>query len=376
MRADPLASRSIRRQGRATASDKDDSMATAIRSAFGTLDGAPADAIELACGALSARILPLGATLQALAVPDRDGVPGDVVLGYDDAQSYRDHPAWFGVTVGRYANRIAGGRFTLDGRDHVLETNNGPNHLHGGSDGFDKRLWDVVEVADDANAAWVRLQLVSADGDAGYPGTLTATATYTLTAEALTIDYAATTDAPTIVNLTNHAFFDLGGKGEALRHRLTIHADRFLPIDATSIPVGDPRPVAATPFDFRTPHAIGDRVRDGWDAQIAIGHGYDHNFVVNGPAGTLRPAAVLADPASGRMMTLSITAPGLQLYSGNFLDGARPGKNGRLYRQGDAVCLEPQAFPDSPNRPDFPGARLDPGATWTSRIRFAFGIAA
>ncbi|MDJ0275417.1 aldose epimerase family protein [Sphingomonas sp. 2R-10] len=347
-------------------------MAEADRIAFGTLDGAPAEAVELRAGALSARILPFGATLQSLSMPDRDGHVADIVLGFDDVQSYRDRPSWFGVTVGRYANRIARGRFSLDGRDHVLEVNNAPNHLHGGSDGFDQRLWDLADVGRDDASAWVRLTLVSPDGDAGYPGTLHASATYTLTADALTIDYAATSDGLTIVNLTNHAFFDLSGTGDALRHLLTIEADAYLPVDATSIPTGERRAVAGTPFDFRVPHAIGERVRDGRDEQIAIGRGYDHNFIVRGQAETLRPAAVLADPVSGRTMTLSITAPGLQLYSGNFLGGAEPGKGGRLYRQGDAVCLEPQAFPDSPNRPDFPSARLDPGRTWRSSMRFAF----
>ncbi|KQM20101.1 aldose epimerase [Sphingomonas sp. Leaf24] len=347
-------------------------MADAERVAFGTLDGTPAEAIELRAGPLSARILPFGATLQSLCVPDRDGAVADVVLGFDDVRSYRDRPSWFGVTVGRYANRIADGRFSLDGRRYELETNNAPNHLHGGSDGFDQRLWDVAEIDSDADAAWVRLTLTSPDGDAGYPGTLRAGATYRLTSQALTIDYEATTDAPTVVNLTNHAFFDLGGRGEALRHLLTIEADAFLPVDATSIPTGEQRAVAGTPFDFRTPHAIGDRVRDGQDEQIAIGRGYDHNFIVRGDVGALRAAAVLADPESGRVMTLSITAPGLQLYSGNFLGGAEPGKGGRLYRQGDAVCLEPQAWPDTPNRPEFPSARLDPGARWRSVLRFAF----
>jgi len=344
----------------------------AERVAFGTLDGAPAEAIELRAGKLSARILPFGATLQSLTVPDRDGAVADVVLGFDDVQSYRDRPSWFGVTVGRYANRIAGGRFDLDGRTYELETNNAPNHLHGGSDGFDQRLWDVAEIGSDDDAAWVRLTLTSPDGDAGYPGTLRAGATYRLTVDALTIEYDATTDAPTVVNLTNHAFFDLSGRGEGLRHLLTIEADAFLPVDATSIPTGEQRAVAGTPFDFRSPHAIGERVRDGRDDQIAIGRGYDHNFIVRGEAGMLRPAAILADPGSGRTMTLSITAPGLQLYSGNFLGGAEPGKNGRLYRQGDAVCLEPQAYPDTPNRSEFPPARLDPGEEWNSIIRFAF----
>ncbi len=350
-------------------------MTNAQRIPFGTLDGQPAEAIDLTAGALSARILPLGATLQSLCVPDRDGMVADVVLGFDDVQSYRDRPSWFGVTVGRYANRIAGGRFTLDGKTYELETNNAPNHLHGGSDGFDQRLWDVAEVGQDDGAAWVHLTLTSPDGDAGYPGTLHASATYTLTPDALTIRYAATSDAATVVNLTNHAFFDLGGQGEALRHLLTIEADQFLPVDATSIPTGERRAVAGTPFDFREAQSIGARVRDGRDDQIAIGRGYDHNFIVRGEAGALRPAAVLVDPASGRAMTLDVTAPGLQLYSGNFLGGAEPGKGGRLYRQGDAVCLEPQAWPDTPNRSDFPSARLDPGRQWQSVMRFGFGIA-
>ncbi|WP_242414660.1 aldose epimerase family protein [Sphingomonas panni] len=349
-------------------------MIEAQRIAFGTLDGAPAEAIDLTAGTLSARILPLGATLQSLCVPDRDGTVADILLGFDDVQSYRDRPSWFGVTVGRYANRIANGRFSLDGRTYTLETNNAPNHLHGGSDGFDQRLWDVAEVGRDADAAWVRLTLTSPDGDAGYPGTLHASATYTLTPEALTIAYVATTDAPTIVNLTNHAFFDLGGQGEALRHLLTIEADAFLAVDATSIPTGERRAVAGTPFDFRTPRAIGERVRDGRDDQIAIGRGYDHNFILRGDPGVLRPAALLSDPASGRVMKLSVTAPGLQLYAGNFLNGAQPGKGGRLYRQGDAVCLEPQAWPDTPNRGDFPSARLNPGQQWESVMRFAFSI--
>ncbi|MEP9401744.1 aldose epimerase family protein [Sphingomonas sp. VNH70] len=349
-------------------------MATAIRTSFGTLDGAPAEAIELAAGELSARILPLGATLHALHVPDRDGRVADVLLGYDDVQSYRDRPGWYGVTVGRYANRIAGGRFTLDGTTYMLETNNGPNHLHGGSDGFDQRLWDVAEVGADAAAAWVRLTLVSPDGDAGYPGTLHVEATYRLDPDGLTIDYAATTDRPTIVNLTNHAFIDLSAMGEAMAQRLMIHAGAYLPVDATAIPTGERRAVAGTPFDFRLLRRVGEGLRDGRDEQIAIGRGYDHNFIIDGPAGTLRPAAVLACPATGRAMTLSVTAPGLQLYSGNFLDGSQRGKGRRLYRQGDALCLEPQAFPDSPNRPDFPGVRLDPGARYRSTMRFAFAV--
>ncbi|WP_230769405.1 aldose epimerase family protein [Sphingomonas sp. Leaf4] len=350
-------------------------MATATRVSFGTLDGAPAEAIELAAGALFARILPFGATLHALHVPDRGGEAADVLLGYDDVQSYRDRPGWYGVTVGRYANRIAGGRFTLDGVEYPLEINNGPNHLHGGSDGFDQRLWHVAKVAADEDTAWVRLELYSPDGDAGYPGTLHASATYMLDEDGLTITYRATCDAPTVVNLTNHAFFDLSGIGEAMAQRLMLHADQYLPVDATSIPTGERRAVADTPFDFRVLRRIGEGLRDGRDDQIVIGRGYDHNFIVDGIAGALRPAAVLACPASGRVMTMSVTAPGLQLYTGNFLDGTKGGKNGRLYRQGDAVCLEPQAFPDSPNRSDFPSARLNPGESWQSVIRLTFTLA-
>lgn len=349
-------------------------MGTATRIAFGMLDGMPADAVELAAGRLSARILAFGATLQSLTVPDREGACDDIVLGFDDVQSYRDRQAWFGVTVGRYANRIAGGRFKLDGREYQVEANNGPNHLHGGSNGFDTRIWTIEQLDGDGHCAQVRLSLISPDGDAGYPGTLRATATYTLFEDRLMIEYAATTDAVTIVNLTNHAFFNLAGagKGDAMGHSLMLHADSYLPVDDTSIPTGERRVVTDTPFDFRTAAILGDRVRDGRDAQIAIGRGYDHNYIVNGAAGTPRPAAVLHDPASGRRMTMHVTAPGLQLYTGNFLDGSFAGKNGQLYRQGDGVCLEPQAFPDSPNQADFPSVRLEPGGIWRSTIVLEF----
>lgn len=349
-------------------------MTSATRVSFGLLDGVAAEAVELVNdNGLMARILPFGATLQSLMVPDREGALADIVLGYDEVQSYRDRPAWFGVTAGRYANRIAGGRFRLDGREYVLEANNGPNHLHGGSQGFDKRLWTVERAGvDEQGDAAVTLSLVSPDGDAGYPGTLRASATYTLRDGELVIEYAATCDAVTIVNLTNHAFFDLSGEGNAMRHELTLQARAFLPVDATSIPTGERRPVDGTPFDFCRPTIVGERLRDGRDEQIVIGRGYDHNFIVDGEAGTLRPAATLYDPQSGRRMTMQITAPGLQLYTGNFLDGSNAGKGGRLYRQGDALCLEPQAFPDSPNQPDFPSARLNPGDHWESKIHLRF----
>lgn len=351
--------------------------ATATSEKFGSLaDGAAVERVTLTNShGVSASVITLGATLQSLVVPDRAGRPGDVVLGHDTAQDYLAKPQYFGVSVGRYANRIAKGRFTLDGKAYTLETNDGPNHLHGGAKGFDKRMW-TIEGLDSGPEARVVLRYVSPDGEAGYPGTLTATVTYSLNEKnELSIEYRATTDRTTIVNLTNHAYFDLSAgtaPGGIMDQKLMLQADAYTPVDATLIPTGERRPVAGTPFDFRRSTAIGKRVRDGRDEQLRRGLGYDHNFIVNGPAGTLRPAARLEDPLSGRTMDLLVTAPGLQFYSGNFLDGTVTGKGGRLYRQGDGLCLEPQVFPDAPNRPDFPSARLDPGQTYVNRMVFRF----
>lgn len=351
--------------------------ATASKQPFGSLaDGTRVERITLTnANGVSASVITLGATLQSLMVPDRDGKPGDVVLGHDTAQDYLVKPQFFGVSVGRYANRIAKGRFSLDGKEYVLETNDGPNHLHGGLNGFDKRMWTVESLKNGAEARVV-LRYVSPDGEGGYPGTLTSTVTYALNEKnELSIEYRATTNKPTIVNLTNHAYFDLSAgtaPGGVMNHRLTLQADAYTPVDATLIPTGERRPVAGTPFDFRQPVAIGARARDGRDDQIRIGTGYDHNFIINGTAGTLRPAARLEDPLSGRVMDMLVTAPGVQFYSGNFLDGSVIGRNGRLYRQGDGLCLEPQIFPDAPNKPDFPSARLDPGQTYVNRMVFRF----
>lgn len=353
--------------------------ATAEREGFGKLaDGRAVERVVLT-GSDGTRVsvVALGAAIQSIRTPDRDGRAEEVTLGYSDVETYVDKPQYFGVSVGRFANRIAGGRFTLDGRDYTLETNDGPNHLHGGVRGFDKQLWEVIEVVSGAEARVV-LRHVSPDGAGGYPGRLTTTATYTLDDKGLlTLRYRATTDKPTIVNLTNHVFFNLTGdvRGSALDHRLTLHADKYTPVDATLIPTGELRSVAGTPFDFRTPQVIGARIRDGGDEQLRLGHGYDHNYVVDGRAGALRPAARLEDPVSGRVVEIETSAPGVQFYSGNFLDGSITGHGGRIYRMGDGLCFEPQTFPDAPNRPDFPTARLDPGQTYENVMAYRFSVA-
>jgi aldose 1-epimerase len=351
--------------------------AEARRETFGALaDGTPVEAVVLTNAAgVSARIISLGAILQSLVTPDRNGQVDEITLGYDTAAEYLAKPNYFGASIGRYANRIKGGRFTLDGREHALPANDGANHLHGGPAGFDKQVWRITAVRSGPEAS-VTLAYRSPDGEAGYPGALEATVTYSLNERnELKIAYGATTDRPTVVNLTNHAFFNLAGERAAtdiLDQRLTLHATRYTPVDETLIPTGELRPVAGSPFDFRTPAAIGARIRDGGDAQMRLGRGYDHNFVIDGQAGELRPAARLEDAASGRRMDLLVTAPGLQVYSGNFLDGTTVGRGGRVYRQSDGLCLEPQVFPDSPNQPAFPTARLDPGQTYANVMVLRF----
>jgi aldose 1-epimerase len=340
---------------------------TATQEPAGTLrDGTAVTAITLTnASGVSARILSYGATLQSLIAPDRAGTKADVLLGYDDAASYADHPNFFGVTVGRYANRLAGGRFTLDGQTYRLPLNDKTNSLHGGGMGFDRAAWKLVSVAGGATATVV-LSHRSPAGDAGYPGNLDATVTYTLDdAGNLGIAFEARTDAPTVVNMTNHAIFDLGGEGSpagAMGHRLTIPARAITPVDAALIPTGALMPVAGTAFDFRNGRRIADGVRDGTDAQIRIGRGYDHNFALDkGVTATPQLAARLEDPASGRVLEVLTTEPGVQLYTGNFLDGTLVGKKGHLYRMGDGIALEPQKFPNAPNQPNFVSARVDPG---------------
>lgn len=352
-----------------------------MRHAFGTLpDGTLVDAVTLTnARGMSATILAYGATLQAMHVPDRDGVLADVTLGFVNLEGYLAHDACFGASVGRVANRIAGGRFSLDGAEYRVPANNGPNALHGGPVGFDKAVWTIEDVAADP-APMVRLAHVSRDGDQGFPGELRVTATWTLKESGeLVVDYAATTDRPTIVNLTHHAYWNLAGESagsSAMGQVLTIPAEHYLPTDETAIPTGDFAPVAGTPFDFREPTVIGARVGDIADPQIVIGKGYDHNWVVARDR-SIEPRLVarLADPGSGRALSVLSTEPGVQFYSGNFLDGSFVGKGGKAYQRGDGVALEPQMFPDTPNHPAFGSLRLAPGETYRHRIIFRFGAA-
>jgi aldose 1-epimerase len=318
-------------------------------------------------GGAEVRVAAYGATVLSIRVPDRNGALGDVVLGYDTLDDYLHDRCFMGGVVGRYANRIRGGRFPLDGREVVLETNDGTNHLHGGHDGFHRRLWTAEPVADDA----VRLALVSADGDGGYPGRLEVSVTYTLSPRnELSVDYEATTDRATPVNLTQHSYFNLAGAGTVLDHLLAIDADAYTPVDETLIPTGAHAPVEGTAFDFRRPTAIGARLGDA-HPQLRHGHGYDHNFVLRGGDG-LAQAARLADPRSGRVLDVRTTEPGLHFYSGNFLAGGPRGRGGRAYAPHDGLCLETQHFPDSPNRPAFPSTIVRPGAPLRSRTVLAF----
>ncbi|HEX8527846.1 aldose epimerase family protein [Allosphingosinicella sp.] len=351
----------------------------AVRERFGTLpDGRIVDSVTLTNDrGMTVRIVAFGAAIQALTVPDREGRPADVALGFPDLEAYLTQSEYIGVTVGRVANRIALGRFALDGSTCQVPVNNGANSLHGGTPGFDKMLWDVVEVRS-GPAPSVTLGHVSPDGDQGFPGELTATAVYTLDQQTntLSVEYRAATDRPTIVNLTSHAYWNLAGEGAeqgAMGHLLTIPGDHYLPTDPGAIPTGEFRPVAGTPFDFRTPAAVGTRVRDSSDEQIRLGKGYDHNWVIaREPSSGPRLLARVEEPHSGRVMEVHSNQPGIQFYSGNFLDGSTAGKAGRLYRQGDAVVLEPQMFPDTPNRPEFGSVRLEPGDTYRNLIQFRF----
>ena len=341
--------------------------AEAHREAAGQLaDGTAVEAITLSnASGVSARILTYGATLQSLVAPDRNGVPADITIGYDDLESYEQRPNYFGVTVGRYANRIAGAGFTLDGKRYQLAQNDGTNSLHGGTQGFDKRNWKV-EAVERGPVARLVLVLTSPDGDQGYPGKLDVKVTYTLDdAGDLGIVFEAVSDAPTVVNMTNHALFNLAGTHateDAMRHWLLIPASRYTPVDDKLIPTGELRPVAATVFDFRAPRLVEEGLRDGSDPQIRIGRGYDHNWVLDkGSTPEPQLAARLAHPESGRVLDVLTTEPGIQFYSGNFLDGTVIGKGGKVYRMGDGIALEPQKFPDTPNQPKFGSALVVPG---------------
>jgi aldose 1-epimerase len=346
------------------------------RAPFGKLpDGTAIESFTLRnAHGIEVRAITYGAVIVSLRVPDRAGKFDDVVLGHDDLAGYLTKPSYFGAVVGRYGNRIAKGRFTLDGKTYTLATNNGPNHLHGGVKGFDKVVWKG-EPASTPDGASVTFRYTSPDGEEGYPGTLSARVTYTLTdRDELSFEYAATTDKPTVVNLTQHSYFNLtGGKTDILGHELTIDADRFTPVDATLIPTGKLAPVSGTPFDFRKPTAIGARIGQD-DEQLRFGGGYDHNFVLNRTKEGLVHAARVVDPVSGRTLDIQTTEPGVQFYSGNFLDGTVTGKGGVVYKKRWALCLETQHFPDSPNQPTFPSTVLRPGQEYRTKTVLTFGV--
>jgi aldose 1-epimerase len=336
-----------------------------------TADGKPARLFTLQDNDLTVTITTYGARIVSLEAPDRKGVKTDIVLGYKTVADYEaDKSTYFGAIVGRYGNRIAKGTFSLGGETYHIPLNNNANTLHGGTVGFDQKLWRGEKIP-----GGVEMTLVSPDGDMGYPGQLTVHVKYRLEGKSLRIDYSATTTRPTVVNLTNHSYFNLGGEasGTILEEKLTINADRFTPVDAGLIPTGKLAPVSGTPFDFRKPTAIGARIGDN-NEQLKMGGGYDHNFVSNGPAGTMKLAARVADPASGRTLTIRTTEPGVQFYSGNFLDGTLTGYSGAKYVKHAGLALETQHFPDSPNEPAFPSTVLKPGETLHSTTTFTFGV--
>jgi len=314
-----------------------------------------------------------GGLVLFLKVPDRHGKFADVVLGYDNLPDYIKDTPYFGALIGRYGNRIAKGKFTLDGKEYTLAVNNGPNALHGGLKGFDKVVWEARFLATHAGPS-LELVYVSKDGEEGYPGTLSVKAIYTLTEDnALMLDYVATTDKDTVLNLTHHSYFNLAGKGDILNHQVMMPADKFTPVDVNLIPTGELKPVDGSPFDFRTPTAIGARIGQE-DEQLKFGGGYDHNWVINKPMGQLGLMARVYEPTSGRVMEVWSTDPGLQFYSGNFLDGKNKGKGGWVYKYRNGFCMEPQHYPDSPNQPNFPSVVLKPGQTYRNTIIYKFSV--
>lgn len=340
------------------------------KSPFGlTADGAAVDLYTLRRNNLEARITNYGGIVTALLAPDRAGVMGDVVLGYDHLAGYIKKSPYFGALVGRYGNRIANGRFTLNGVVYQLPINNGPNCLHGGLRGFDKVVWSAQP--DEAGPS-LELSYLSKDGEEGFPGDLKVTAIYSLTDDnGLRLDYTATTDKETVLNLTQHTYFNLAGRGPVLEHEIFIDADRFTPVDENLIPTGELRPVAGTPFDFRQPARIGARI-EASDPQLKLGLGYDHNYVLNHAAGRLDIIARAHEPVSGRVLEALSTEPGVQFYTGNHLDGSITGKNGVVYEARTGFCLEAQHFPDSPNKPGFPSVALKPGETYRSTTVYRF----
>ncbi|MFC2126109.1 aldose epimerase family protein [Bacteroidota bacterium] len=353
----------------------DKTMERITQSDFGkTREGTPVDLYTLRnTNEMEVCITNYGGIITAISVPDRNGKIDDVTLGFNTLEEYLERHPYFGAIVGRFGNRIAGGRFTLDGKEYTLVTNNGPNHLHGGIIGFDKKVWDAEKIISDDHVG-IKLFYISPDAEEGYPGDLSVTVTYTLSEEnELRIDYHATTDQKTVLNLTNHAYFNLKGEGQGdiLDHIMTFNADNYVPTDSFSIPLGNIEPVEGTPFDFRESHKVGERI-EADHVQIKNGTGYDHSYVVNGVIGTLRPCATVYEPTSGRLMEVETSQPGVQFYTGNFLNGSLIGKSGKAYHQRSGLCLETQCLPDSPNQPQFPSAELAPGEEFTSTTVYKF----
>jgi aldose 1-epimerase len=347
---------------------------TVAKSGFGKLpDGRAAELYTLKNADLEVGITTYGARIVSLKTKDRDGKVADVVLGYNSVEGYVAEgttKTYFGAIVGRYGNRIRGGKFSIDGHDYQVPLNNNGNALHGGPHGFDDQLWQAKELPNG-----VQMTLVSADGDMGFPGKLEVTVDYSLIGDALQISYSAMSDKPTVTNITNHAYFNLSGEGSGtiLGEVLEINADGYTPVDAGLIPVGGVQPVAGTPFDFRKPTAIGARINEP-NEQLKIAGGYDHNWVLNGPNGTMKLAAKVYDPKTGRELTVTTTQPGVQFYSGNFLDGSFKGKSGVAYGKNSGLCLETQHYPDSPNQPAFPTTLLKPGVMLKTTTIFAFSV--
>ena len=348
---------------------------TVAESAFGTLpDGREATLYTLENpNGMVVKITNYGGIITSIIVPDKEGNMGDVALGYNSVEEYAAGNPFFGCITGRYANRIAKGQFTINGETYTLATNNGENHLHGGLEGFDKKLWAAESFKND-DGVGVVMRYTSPDGEEGYPGTLDVAVTYTLTpANAIQIDYEATTDKPTVVNLTNHSYFNLkdGGASTILDHKLRIIADQFVPTDQGNIPLGPLADVENTPFDFRTSTAIGDRI-EAEHTQIEYGYGYDHNYVINGGGSELTLAAEVHEESTGRFMEVFTTEPGVQLYTGNHLNGNFVGKGEVAYARRTGFCLETQKYPDTPNQPDYPSAQLNPGETYMSTTVYRF----
>ena len=359
--------------GLAGCSTSDHSGKAITEKPFGSADGQPVTLYTLRNGNAEVSICNYGGIVTSFKVPDKNGKIGDVVLGFDNLPDYIKSSPYFGALIGRYGNRIAKGKFTLDGKEYSLATNNGANALHGGLKGFDKVVWRAQTLQSPDGPA-LELTYLSKDGEEGYPGNLSVKAVYTLTSDnALKLEFTATTDKDTVANLTHHSYFNLAGKGDVLNHVVMIDADKFTPVDSGLIPTGELRPVEGTPFDFRTPTPIGTRINQD-DEQLKFANGYDHNWIINNYTGALRLAARVYEPTSGRVLEVFSTEPGLQFYTGNFLDGTLKGKGGWVYQFRDAFCMEPQHYPDSPNHPDFPSVVLKPGAVYHNTIVYRFSV--